>query len=183
MKVFALVNTAAGSVGPDGKNRMLRMLSRSGISADVVVFDPESAASQVQNLLAKAPDLLVVWGGDGTHRTALSMAGAGRDNLVLLPGGTMNLLTKWIHGDKPWDIILQGIIARRARRTLGAGRVDDARHEAAVSDPGGRGAADGREGDGECHARHEADTGRCKLARLTGRIRIDPWKKHPRRLG
>lgn len=126
MKVFALVNTAAGSVGPDGKNRMLRMLSRSGISADVVVFDPESAASQVQSLLAKTPDLLVVWGGDGTHRTALSMAGVGSDSLVLLPGGTMNLLTKWIHGDKPWDIILQSIIARRARRTLDAGRVDDA---------------------------------------------------------
>lgn len=126
MKISALVNTAAGSVGPNGLHRMSQALGGLGLPpAKIVAFDRSSGERQVLSLLENAPDLLVVWGGDGTHRTALNAAGLDGANVLLLPGGTMNLLTKWIHGDRPWDETLRAVTSARATRTLNAGGVDD----------------------------------------------------------
>ena len=122
MKVFAIINTAAGSVGPDGPRRMQHALSSAGIEqAEILAFDPKCAEQLVRDIVARNPGLLVVWGGDGTHRTALRVSGIGFDKLLLLPGGTMNLLTKWIHGAHPWDAILRSVLERPSLRTLPAG--------------------------------------------------------------
>lgn len=126
MKVSALINTAAGSVGPDGSHRMQRALSVAGFEhAEITAFDPLWAAQQVGDIVAKNPDLLIIWGGDGTHRTALRAAGAGFDKLLLLPGGTMNLLTKWIHGAHQWDRILHSVLEHPSLRTLPAGMANN----------------------------------------------------------
>lgn len=127
MKVFALINPAAGSVGLDGFSRMKHALSGAGIEhAEIIAFDPMSANKQVDEFISKRPDLLIIWGGDGTHRTALQVAGLGFDKLLLLPGGTMNLLSKWIHGARKWDGVLQSVLANPSSRALSAGRANDA---------------------------------------------------------
>lgn len=127
MKVIALINTAASSVGPNGRLRIKGVLGELGLAdAEIVMFDPDAASAQMAGLISREPDLLIVWGGDGTHRTALSIAGPGYGNLLLLPGGTMNLLTKWIHGHASWDTTLRTAVAGRTTRLLDAGRVGDA---------------------------------------------------------
>jgi Diacylglycerol kinase catalytic domain len=126
MKVYALINPAAGSVGLDGSRRMKRALASAGIEqAEVIAFDPTSANKQISEFINKRPDLLVIWGGDGTHRTALRAAGLGFDRLLLLPGGTMNLLSKWVHGPRQWDGILQSVLANCSSRGLPAGMAND----------------------------------------------------------
>ncbi|MEQ1783881.1 MAG: diacylglycerol kinase family protein [Hyphomonadaceae bacterium] len=88
MKVSALINPAAGSVGLDGSRRMKLALSSAGIEhAEIIAFDPMSANKQISEFISKSPDLLIIWGGDGTHRTALHVAGLEFDKLLLLPGG------------------------------------------------------------------------------------------------
>jgi diacylglycerol kinase family enzyme len=57
-------------------------------------------------------------------RSALTLAGQ-TPNLLLLPGGTMNLLTKSIHGEKTWDVILKEVLARPRRKVIPAGRAND----------------------------------------------------------
>jgi diacylglycerol kinase family enzyme len=68
--------------------------------------------------------MFVVWGGDGTLRSALTTVGKVTPNLLLLPGGTMNLLTRSIHGEKTWEQVLTDVLAAPKRVTLPAGKVN-----------------------------------------------------------
>jgi hypothetical protein len=61
--------------------------------------------------------MLLVWGGDGTHRTALDAVGREPSPLLLLPGGTRNLLAKSIHGPQAWSDVLS-LVWRDAKSTL-----------------------------------------------------------------
>src|SRR5512139_1787120 len=112
MKAVVLINPAAGGVTAAGADRMRRVLKSTALSgADIVETDFSAGESQMRALLAKAPDFLIVWGGDGTHRSALQVAGRNASNLLLLPGGTMSLLSKSLHGDRPWHEILEAVLA------------------------------------------------------------------------
>lgn len=122
MKTIALVNPAAGGVAADGLDRIRAALQTAGVSnAEVVELDTDNCETQLSELARQDPDMFVVWGGDGTLRTAMSTLGERTRNLLLLPGGTMNMLTKAIHGDLPWDEILSRVIAEPRRRTIPAG--------------------------------------------------------------
>ncbi|WP_293700218.1 MULTISPECIES: diacylglycerol/lipid kinase family protein [unclassified Sphingopyxis] len=62
-------------------------------------------------------DLLLVWTGDGTINAAATKA-AGWDGAILaLPGGTLNLLSKALHGDRPAPDILSDVLQGNARRS------------------------------------------------------------------
>lgn len=126
MKIVALINSAARSVPADGEERMRHALQSIGIGdADIVALDVIGVEVQLRQLAASRPDFLIVWGGDGTHRAALSTIGRQSANLVLLPGGTMNLLSKSLHGDTSWARILRRVLAKPMKKLLPAGRVND----------------------------------------------------------
>lgn len=128
MKVIAVVNTAAGTVGPDGCERMRDALaSLDAANPEISALDLAAGEKQLQRMTALPHDLFIVWGGDGTHRSALNLVGRTSSNLLLLPGGTMNLLSKWIHGDRPWASVLQAVMGSPRTRLLPAGQVQDAR--------------------------------------------------------
>lgn len=126
VKTIALVNSKAGSVGPDGANRLRQALG--GVSlehAEIVELDNSKSAEQLKWLEDEAPDLVIVWGGDGTHRSVLDTLGRRTSQLLLLPGGTMNILSKWLHGDHPWERVLWSVLGSPAPRILPAGRIND----------------------------------------------------------
>ncbi len=67
--------------------------------------------------LAKAGiDTLLVWTGDGTINAAAGDANGWDGAIVPLPGGTLNLLSKALHGDRAPDEILSDALSGRARR-------------------------------------------------------------------
>lgn len=124
MKVTALINPLSGGVGADGAALMTESLERLGImDAEVRTLEPEALDRQIADYAKAGPDFLIVWGGDGTLRTALAQSGPEGRGLILLPGGTMNLLLRWIHGEKGWETILADVIASPKPRTLPAGRI------------------------------------------------------------
>ena len=125
MKTIALYNPAAGSVTADGGDKLRAVLEEAGVrEAELIELDREDCESQLKQLATSSSDLFVVWGGDGTLRTALTLVGQ-TPNLLLLPGGTMNLLTKSIHGDKSWDVILKEVLASPKRKVIPAGKAND----------------------------------------------------------
>lgn len=126
MKIFALFNPSSGSVPADGGERLGAALEAAGVrDAEMIQLDVNDCLPQLKHLAAQSPDLLVVWGGDGTLKAALETAGQVTPNLLLLPGGTMNLLPRSIHGDKGWQQIVADVLASPKRRMLPAGRVND----------------------------------------------------------
>ena len=125
MKTIALYNPAAGSVTADGGDKLRAALEEAGVrDAELIELDREDCGKQLKQLAAANPDLFVVWGGDGTLRAALTLVGQ-TPNLLLLPGGTMNLLTKSIHGDKSWDVVLREVLASPKRKVIPAGKAND----------------------------------------------------------
>jgi diacylglycerol kinase family enzyme len=125
MKAIALVNPAAGGVTADGARRMQAALENADIhGADVVEVDLSDCDGQMERIAASEPDLFIVWGGDGTLRSALTRVGKNTPNLLLLPGGTMNLLTKSIHGNAGWEEILGKVLASPKHHRISAGRVN-----------------------------------------------------------
>lgn len=125
MKAVVLINPAAGSVTADGADRMRRALKPTALSgANIVEVDFRAGDGQIRELVRRAPDFLIVWGGDGTHRAALKVAGRSASNLLLLPGGTMNLLSRSLHGARPWQEILGKVMANPLKRILPAGQVN-----------------------------------------------------------
>ncbi len=126
MKTIALVNPLSGGVGADGVARMTEQLERAGLKgATVIALEAGGLERQIAEHVKSSPDFLAVWGGDGTLRTALSECGLDYKGLIPLPGGTMNLLLKWIYGERTWEEILAAVIANPHDRSIPAGRVRD----------------------------------------------------------
>lgn len=126
MKTTALFNPSSGSVPPDGGEKLRVALENAGIrGADIIQTDPSDGLGQLKKLAAEEPDLFVVWGGDGTLKAALEIVGKSTPNLLLLPGGTMNLLPRAIHGEKTWEQVITDVMASPKRRMLPAGKVND----------------------------------------------------------
>jgi diacylglycerol kinase family enzyme len=133
MKTFALINPAAGGVTGDGEAKLRHALYAAGLTtAAIETLNHEDSAAQMAEIVEMNPDLFIVWGGDGTLRSALAVVGQTCPNLLLLPGGTMNLLTKSIHGDHPWSQILANVAKSSRRVTLPAGQLNDERFYCAM---------------------------------------------------
>lgn len=125
MKYIALFNPKSGSVPPDAREKLTAVLAECGVSgADLIETDPADCDGQLRELAARSPDLFIVWGGDGTIRAALSLVGPSTPNLLLLPGGTMNLLPRAIHGEKTWDAIIRDVLHAPRGMALPAGQMN-----------------------------------------------------------
>ncbi|MBN8845269.1 MAG: sphingosine kinase [Sphingomonadales bacterium] len=61
-------------------------------------------------------DLLLVWTGDGTINAAATRAAGWPGAILPLPGGTLNLLSKMLHGDRPAPDILRDALSGKSRR-------------------------------------------------------------------
>jgi diacylglycerol kinase family enzyme len=69
-------------------------------------------------------DAIVVLGGDGTARAAAELAPRNGPPLILLPGGTLNILPKALYGDLAWPEALEAVLKRGVERLLPVGRAN-----------------------------------------------------------
>lgn len=125
MAFAALINPRSGGVPADGVDRFKAACDRLGIDCPVTCAQPDSMEDDMHAAAATARNGLIVWGGDGTIACALNSVGADGPPVLALPGGTMNLLPRSIHGaDSGWEPLLDKVIGAPATRPLPAGQVD-----------------------------------------------------------
>ncbi len=72
---------------------------------------PDAAALRTQRI-----DLLLAWTGDGTINAAAIRATGWEGAILPLPGGTLNLLSKALHGDRTATAILEDALGGNAHR-------------------------------------------------------------------
>ncbi|WP_374524370.1 diacylglycerol kinase family protein [Sphingopyxis sp.] len=109
-------NSQSGSHDPAIEAAIAEACRTAGAPLAATFALPDDDIPDAAALRAKEIDLLLVWTGDGTINAAAIKA-AGWDGAILpLPGGTLNLLSKALHGDRPAPDILIDALGGKARR-------------------------------------------------------------------
>ncbi|WP_137753420.1 diacylglycerol kinase family protein [Sphingopyxis sp. L1A2A] len=112
-----LCNTQSGSHDDAVRDQIAELCRTHGAPLVATFALPDGDIPDVAELQRQDIDLLLVWTGDGTINAAATR-GAGWDGAILaLPGGTLNLLSKALHGDRPVSEILTDALQGRARRS------------------------------------------------------------------
>lgn len=121
-KALVLFNELAGSVGPGDRERLAEALEAAGVRDYALV----GADRMSRRLFRRAGefDVIIVLGGDGTARAAAELAPRNGPPLVLLPGGTLNILPRALYGELSWPEALAEALARGQVTRLTAGRAN-----------------------------------------------------------
>lgn len=115
---MVLCNEKAGGVSPGDCEKLKVMLADHGFSELETADCGELGSLGLHT--ARGHDVIVVLGGDGTARAAAAAAPANGPPLILLPGGTLNVLPRALYGDLAWPEALAAALERgRIRRLVG----------------------------------------------------------------
>jgi diacylglycerol kinase family enzyme len=111
-----LCNNQSGSFDPAAIEAITEICRAHGSPLAATFRLPDADIPDAAALRAAGIDLLLVWTGDGTINAAATAAGGWDGAILPLPGGTLNLLSKALHGDRPAPDILSDALAGKARR-------------------------------------------------------------------
>jgi diacylglycerol kinase family enzyme len=121
-RALLLVNEMAGGVGAGDADKLAAALADAGVGEYALI----SAERMSRALFARAADfdVIVLLGGDGTARAAAELAPRDGPPLILLPGGTLNILPRALYGDLAWPEALAAALERGEVTRLTAGRAN-----------------------------------------------------------
>lgn len=111
-RLWIITNPASGSTSPARCTEVASLLEAEGdVIAGRTDF-PATPLPDVATLAAAHVDVVVLFAGDGTINAAVCALARWPGAILILPGGTMNLLARALHGDRP----LAAIIAAAAQK-------------------------------------------------------------------
>lgn len=114
--LWLVTNTASGSNTEAAVDELAASLRAAGCGADRTICFPDEDLPKAAELNAAGVKTLAVFTGDGTiNAVATALEGWGGAILVL-PGGTQNLLSKALHGDVPAEAITGSLTSGNFRR-------------------------------------------------------------------
>lgn len=119
---LVLFNEKAGGVTAVDRQKLLELLVQLGVRKFEVTEPGRLGPNMFRQ--AKGHDLFVVLGGDGTARAAAAHAPKDAPPLVLLPGGTLNILPHALYGELSWPEALKAAIERGRVSHLSCGRAN-----------------------------------------------------------
>lgn len=99
--VWLVCNPASGSNDEAALEELLDAFAQAGLSPGRVIRFPDEPAPSPEDLDAAGVGMLAVFGGDGTTHSVVAALWGWGGSVLVLPGGTMNLLAKRMHGDVP----------------------------------------------------------------------------------
>lgn len=89
-------------------------------------FEPDRVAHLVDAAKARGIDCVIVWGGDGSVACIANELHATGIPILPLPGGTMNLLHKRVHGDdSDWQSCLNALTQTNKPYEMRPGKLND----------------------------------------------------------
>ncbi|MCX7358883.1 MAG: diacylglycerol kinase family protein [Alphaproteobacteria bacterium] len=121
-RALVLLNEKAGSVGPKAGAQLIDALNAAGVEQFTIVDATRMSRRHFQR--ASQFDAIVVLGGDGTARHAAELAPRDGPPLILLPGGTLNILPKALYGDLAWPEAIKAVLERGVELRLPVGRAN-----------------------------------------------------------
>jgi len=113
-----LCNNQSGSYDLARQEWIAAQFAEAGMPLVANYCLPDESIPSAARLAADGIDTLIVWGGDGTINAAVAALAGWDGQLLVLPGGTLNLLVKQLHGERDLDAIVGDAVAGRIRRTF-----------------------------------------------------------------
>ncbi|MXP40215.1 diacylglycerol kinase [Altererythrobacter soli] len=115
-RIWLVANDASGSNDEQAREELEQCCGNAGFHVERMVGFPAEDLPDAAALDAAGIELLAVFAGDGTTNAVIgNLAGWGGAVLVL-PGGTMNLLYHRLHGERTFDEVIHMAAAGRAAR-------------------------------------------------------------------
>ncbi len=128
LKIGVIINTSSGSCDLESEQKMFSILTGAGV-VEPKVWCGE--AKEMERFFAEAAgqklEVLIVFGGDGTIRTAAETCAEKGSYLIPLPGGTMNMLPRALYGNVWWEETLKKTLTAPSTKVLSGGRVANKR--------------------------------------------------------
>ena len=122
------MNPASGSYDPALPDRLRGLAEGGGAAIERVIHFPDNDLPTIADLDAAGIDILAIHTGDGTINSAIRRLAGWHGAVLPLPGGTMNLLSRHLHGDASPDAILSAALVgdyRLTRVAMIAGEAQD----------------------------------------------------------
>lgn len=111
-KIWLVTNSASGSHSEQAVEDLLAQFAAAGLPIDRVVVIPDESQPDRAALEVAGVDLLAIYTGDGTVNGVVTQLYGWPGHVLVLPGGTQNLLAKALHG----DLDAAGIAAAAGKR-------------------------------------------------------------------
>lgn len=109
-------NAQSGSHDPEMETQLGEILRAAGRPFVHSIHVPDDDVPSREMLEVHDADLLVIWTGDGSIRAAAQKIDGWDGAILPLPGGTLNLLSKKLHGDRDPADILRDVVSDHAMR-------------------------------------------------------------------
>jgi diacylglycerol kinase family enzyme len=118
-KAVLVANHQSGSFDAKVEAEITALLAEHDVTLAKLIALPDDDVPDRAALESLGADLLIVWTGDGTINAAAHLAEDWNGALLALPGGTLNLLSKSLHGDRgPVDILRDALAPSVRRATI-----------------------------------------------------------------
>lgn len=114
---WLLTNPGSGSNSPESVSSLREEIETRGIRIEREIAFPEEPVPTPAELAREGVGLLVTYAGDGTINAALNALEGWEGAVLVLPGGTMNLLARRLHGGLGTGEIL-GLVANGSSRAV-----------------------------------------------------------------
>lgn len=105
-RAVLVCNAASGSNDERSQAQVREGLAAAGLDLAQVILFPDQPAPTIEALEREGIDLVVTFGGDGTTHAVVTGLYGWSGAVFVLPGGTMNMLSKRLHGDVTTEEIL-----------------------------------------------------------------------------
>lgn len=128
-RLWIITNPASGSTSPARCAEVERLLAAGGDELVGRTDFPATPLPDAAALDAARVDTVVLFAGDGTINAAVCALAHWSGAILILPGGTMNLLARTLHGERDVTAI---IAAARAGRRVALPFVEAGPHRAFV---------------------------------------------------
>ena len=114
-RIWLVSNAASGSNGEEALRALEQACADAGLRIAHSTTFPERELPTPSMLDAAEVDLVAIFTGDGTINALIAELAGWSGAVLVLPGGTMNLLYHRLHGDLPMEEVIARAGAGRAR--------------------------------------------------------------------